>query len=164
MWELHGGKVLILYNYDKLIFLDPLPQYSLAATDERKLRSWAMWTLGNAITHHPAPKCTFCTKNTFIAKLAYNLRCNARFSIINMQYQGDQMSDFCRTVLQAIKYRVIQILCMHTDGCRSPSWLAHLPVSGPSYWRYFQTLTLLFQVIFRVDGHVYWRTFAKRRR
>ena len=27
-----------------------------------------------------------------------------------------------------------------------------LPVSGPSYWRCFQTLTLLFQFIFRING------------
>ena len=29
--------------------------------------------------------------------------------------------------------------------------------------RYFQTLTLLFQVIFQVDGHAHRRTFAKRK-
>ena len=39
-------------------------------------------------------------------------------------------------------YRVIQILHAHTDGCRSWPWLACWPVSGPSYWRCSQTLTL----------------------
>ena len=60
-------------------------------------------------------------------------------------------------------YRVIQIIGAHTDGCRSRPSLAYSPVSGPSEWRCFQTLTLLFQFIFRVDGHaqsgnisVYW--------
>ena len=52
-------------------------------------------------------------------------------------------------------YTVIQLLCTHTDGCRSRPWLARWPVSRPSYWRCFQTLTLLFQVIFRVDGHAH---------
>ena len=48
-------------------------------------------------------------------------------------------------------YTVIQILPTHTDGCRSGPWLAYWPVSGTSYWRFFQTLILLFQVIFWVD-------------
>ena len=42
--------------------------------------------------------------------------------------------------------------------------LACLTASGASYWRYSQTVTLLFQFSFRVDGHAYRRTFGKRRR
>ena len=61
-------------------------------------------------------------------------------------------------------YRVIQILRAHTDGCRSRPCLACWPASGPLYSCCFQTLPLLFQFIFRVDGHVHRRTFAKRRR
>ena len=45
-------------------------------------------------------------------------------------------------------YRVIQILCAHTYGCRLRPSLACWPVSGPSDSRCFQTLTLLFQFIF----------------
>ena len=60
-------------------------------------------------------------------------------------------------------YRVIQILCAHTDGCRLRPWLAYWPVSGPTYWGCFQTLTLLFQFIFRVDGPAHRHTFAKRK-
>ena len=37
------------------------------------------------------------------------------------------------------------------------------PVSEPSDCRCFQTLTVLFQFIFRVDGHAQRRTFAKRK-
>ena len=59
---------------------------------------------------------------------------------------------------------VIQILHPASDGCRLRPWLACWPASGPLYSRCFQTLTLLFQFIFRVDGHVHRCTFAKRRR
>ena len=61
-------------------------------------------------------------------------------------------------------YRVIQILRAASDGCRSRPWLACWPASGPLYSRCFQTLTLLFHFIFRVDGHTHRRTFAKQRR
>ena len=64
-------------------------------------------------------------------------------------------STLCLPNLFIYLYRVIQILCAHTDSCRSRPWLARCPLSGPSYWRCFQTLTLLLQVIFRVDGHVH---------
>ena len=56
--------------------------------------------------------------------------------------------------------RASQILCMATDGCRSPPWLACQPASGASYWCCSQTFTLLFQFSFWVDGHAHWRTSA----
>ena len=52
------------------------------------------------------------------------------------------------------EYRVIQILSAASDGCRSRPWLAWWPASGPLYSHCFQTLTLLFQFIFPVDGLV----------
>ena len=59
------------------------------------------------------------------------------------------------------KNTVIQILRAASDGCRSWPWLAYSRVSGPSDCRCFQTLTVLFQFIFWVDGHAHRRTFAK---
>ena len=59
--------------------------------------------------------------------------------------------------------RASQILCTAIDGCCLRSWLAYLPASGASYWRCSQTLTLLFQLSFWVDGHMHRHTFAKRR-
>ena len=56
--------------------------------------------------------------------------------------------------------RVIQILRAASDGCRPWPWLACWPANGPLYSRCFRTLTLLFQFIFRVDGHAHRRTFA----
>ena len=47
------------------------------------------------------------------------------------------------------KYRVIQILCAHTDGCCSRPWLVCWPASGPLYSRCFQTLTLLFHSFYQ---------------
>ena len=41
--------------------------------------------------------------------------------------------------------------------------IAYSRVSGPSDCRCFQTFTVLFQFIFRVDGHAHRRTFAKRK-
>ena len=63
-----------------------------------------------------------------------------------------------------ITYRVFQILRAAAAGCRSRSWLVYWPISGASYWRCSQTLTLLFQFSFRVDGLAHRRTFVKRRR
>ena len=80
------------------------------------------------------------------------------FSVLKMHFDMQEMFVNLR------KYRVIQILCTHTDGCRLWPWLAYLPGSRPSYWRCFQTLTQLFQFIFRVDGHAHRHTFAKQRR
>ena len=60
------------------------------------------------------------------------------------------------------KYRVIQLLRAHTDGCRSRPWLACWPASGPLYSRCFQTLTVI-SVYFPLDGHAHGRTFANRR-
>ena len=67
------------------------------------------------------------------------------------------LSVLCKTI-----YRVIQILCVQIYGCRLQPSLACWPVSGPSDCRCFRTLTLLFQFIFRVDGHAHQRTFAKQ--
>ena len=58
---------------------------------------------------------------------------------------------------------VIQILRAASDGCRSRPCLAYSRINGPSDCRCFQTLTVLFQFIFLVDGHVHRRTFAKRK-
>ena len=58
------------------------------------------------------------------------------------------------------KYRVIQILRAASDSCCLRSWLACWPESGPLYSRCFQTLTLLFQFIFPVDGHAETLAFA----
>ena len=52
-------------------------------------------------------------------------------------------------------YRASPILRAATDGCRSWLWLAYQPISGATYWRCSQTLTLLF--------HAHRHTFAKRR-
>ena len=77
---------------------------------------------------------------------------------------GDCNLSANQTCSICLLYRVIQILRAASDGCRSRPWLACWPASGPLYSRCFQTLTLLFQFIFRVDGHAHRRTFAKRRR
>ena len=58
-----------------------------------------------------------------------------------------------QSVYGCVMYRVIQILRAASDGCRSRPWLVCWPASGPLYSRSFQTLTLLFQFIFPVDGH-----------
>ena len=58
-------------------------------------------------------------------------------------------------------HRTFQMLSAHADGCHSRPWLVRWPASGPSYRRCFQTLTLLFQFIFRVDGHVHRYTFCE---
>ena len=58
-----------------------------------------------------------------------------------------------------LKYRVIQILCAHTDGCRSQPSLAYLRAITVT----LLPNTLLFQFIFRIDGHAHRRTFAKRK-
>ena len=49
---------------------------------------------------------------------------------------------------------------MATDGCRLQLWLACRPTSRASYCS--QTLTLLFQFSFQIDGHAHQSTFAKR--
>ena len=63
---------------------------------------------------------------------------------------------------RVILVQTTRILRSASDGCRSRPWLAYSRVSGPSHCRCFQTLTVLFQFIFRVDGHMHRRTFAKR--
>ena len=63
-------------------------------------------------------------------------------------------------ICKFFKYRVVQIIRAHTDSCRSRPWLDCWPASGPLYSRFFQTLTLLFQFIFPVDGHVETLAFA----
>ena len=50
----------------------------------------------------------------------------------------------------------------HLRRGRSQPWLACLLASGASYWCCFQTLTLLFQFSFQVDGHAHWCIFANR--
>ena len=61
-------------------------------------------------------------------------------------------------IVYLLNYRVIQILRAASDGCRSRPWVAHSRVSGPSVCRCFQTLTVLFQFIFRVDGRAHRHT------
>ena len=64
-------------------------------------------------------------------------------------------------------YDKIPDIQSHSSTTRGLRRLASLTsysrVSGPSGCRCFQTLTVLFQFIFRVDGHVHRRTFAKRK-
>ena len=71
---------------------------------------------------------------------------------------------FSNFVIYYFIYRASQILCTATDGCRSRPWLACQLPSEASYWSCSQTLTLLFQFSFRVDGHAHRHTFAMRRR
>ena len=48
-------------------------------------------------------------------------------------------------------------------GCCLWPWLACWSASGPLYLCCFQTLTVLFQFIFRVDDHAHRRTFSKQK-
>ena len=52
-------------------------------------------------------------------------------------------------------YTASHVLCVATDDCRLRPWLACRLTSMASYWRFSQTLTLLFQFSFWVDGHVH---------
>ena len=65
---------------------------------------------------------------------------SSRFELSLLTFFCDVAQDWQK---DSRTYRVIQILCAASDGCRSWPWLTYSQVSGPSDCRYFQILTVI---------------------
>ena len=79
---------------------------------------------------------------THLKELCFGAPDNIQTAVTN-QLKAIPVSEFqhcyeeCKTCPQCCvvsqgRYRVIQIICAHTDGCRWWPWRARCPVSGPS--------------------------------
>ena len=68
------------------------------------------------------------------------------------------------TIISILFTQELQSFPNTTGGYRRLSLAAFARLPAVSYWRCFQTLTLLFQFSFQIVGYAHRRTFAKRRR